>query len=198
MVNIETLKQKLKSLANAIRGKTGKTGDLSLDDMFTEINNLPIGIKAEISYGNTLKNKLESIAAAVRAKTLHTDSLSLDEMIDKIENLVLEGTVTPSSNIEIGTRNLVTRRGNLVTVDVEFNPKQTLISGDHLFTLPHGWKPKETITFMVQYPNWMFPSKFFEDECYLNLNGQAILNSGDVSIYTYEKPVSCNFEFEAI
>lgn len=201
MANIEILKQKLKSLAEAIRGKTGKTGYLSLDDMFTEINNIPIGIKAEISYGNTLKNKLESIAGAVRAKTGYTAPLTLDEMIDKIKNLVLTltGTVTPSSNFDIGTHNNVTRQGNWVTVDVQLVPKSSIKNGMILFTLPNGWKPKTPTTFIAQYPNNLFPGNFMELPCYLNSEGQAsatddenFLNPGGATT------LLCQFEFEAI
>lgn len=199
MANIELLQQKLKSLAEAIRGKTGKTGYLSLDDMFTEINNIPIGIKAEISYGNTLKNKLESIASAVRAKTLHTDSLSLDEMIYEINNLVLTLAVTPSSDFDIGTHNNVTREGNWVTVDVQLVPKGKVKKDMILFTLPNGWKPKTPTTFIALYPNNLFPGNFMELPCYLNSEGQAsatddenFLNPGGATT------LLCQFEFEAI
>lgn len=199
--NSDILQTKLTYLAEAIRGKTGKTGYLSLDDMFTEINNIPIGIKAEISYGNTLKNKLESIAGAVRAKTGYTAPLSLDEMIDKIKNLVLTltGTVIPSSDFDIGTHNNVTRQGNRVTVDVQLVPKGSVKEGMLLFTLPKGWKPKTPITFVALYPNiydWEGVLTL-ELPCYLNSEGQASTLEDD-NIINAAKTLLCQFEFEAI
>lgn len=201
MENIDKLKQKLKSLAEAIRGKTGKTGYLTLDDMFTEINNIPIGIKAEIAYGDKLKNKLESIANAVRAKTLHTDSLSLDEMIEEIKNLVLvlTETVIPASDFDIGTHNIVTRQGNRVTVDVQLVPKVAVKEGMLLFTLPNGWKPKTPITFIAIYPNLLDWEGVMTLDlpCYLNSEGQASATE-TVSFLSPAKTLLCKFEFEAI
>jgi hypothetical protein len=199
MANTNILQQKLVSLAEAIRGKTGKTGYLSLDDMFTEINNIPIGIKAEISYGNTLKNKLESIASAVRAKTGYTALLTLDGMIEKIENLKLTGTVTPASGFDIGTHNIVTRQGNLVTVDVQLVPKVAVEEGMLLFTLPNGWKPKTPITFIAIYPNLLDWEGVMTLDlpCYLNSEGQASATA-TVSFLSPAKTLLCKFEFEAI
>ena len=200
MANIEILQQKLVSLAEEIRAKTGTTGSLSLDDMFTAINNIQIGGTAEISYGNKLKNKLVSIANAIRAKTGGTAPLTLDEMIAAIKNLVLQmsGAVIPSSYFTIGTHNIVTRQGNLVTVDVQLVPeKSSIAEGTPLFTLPNGWKPKESITFIAIYPNILDATYPMELVCSLNSEGQASATQKN-NTFNPVKTLLCQFEFEAI
>ena len=198
MAYIDTLKQKLKSLADENRAKADINGNLSLDDMFTAINNIPIGGKAEASQDKSLKQKLVNIANAIRAKTGDTAPLTLDEMIDEIKNLVLTltGAVIPSSYVTIGAHNVVTRQGNVVTVDVELIPNGSVTADMPLFTLPYGWKPKTPpITFNATYMSWLGGELIVA--CSLNSEGKASTLEDD-NVLAPANKLLCKFKFEAI